>query len=58
VPDARLTARLEYLASAAGVRAIERRCPGSDGAQALAAAEAEVLCETLAICPPHRAGPR
>jgi hypothetical protein len=35
-----------------GVRAIERHCPGADGEATIAAAEADVLCETLAICPP------
>jgi hypothetical protein len=49
-PDARLTARLAML-HRVGVRAIERRCPGSGGEAAIAAAEAAILCQTLAVCP-------
>src|SRR5689334_2877688 len=50
-PDARLAERLATL-HRDGVRAIERRCPGSEGEAAVAAAEARVLCRTLAICSP------
>lgn len=49
-PDSRLDARLAHLRSS-GVRAIARRCPGTNGDAILAAAEADVLCELLAMCP-------